>query len=91
MATWFKTDGTSQKVKPARGKKFSLSELQKYVGGYIELTKTREKPARRMYINEEGQLYNLPMNMQATFLIHPSYMVLDGIRGDAIVMDKGEG
>ena len=31
MATWIKTDGSSEEVKPA-GKSFSLEEMQKYVG-----------------------------------------------------------
>jgi len=35
MAKLFKTDGTVEDVKP-KGKKFTLAEMQKFVGGYIE-------------------------------------------------------
>lgn len=85
--TWIKTDGTEQSVRPADGKKFSLPELQKFVGGYIELTKT-SKPRRDMYVNEEGLIHDLPINAKASQLIDPSYWTAGGIRGDVIVIER---
>ena len=35
-ATLYKTDGTIETIQPKNGETFSLAELQKYVGGYIE-------------------------------------------------------
>lgn len=82
---WITADGVRQEVVPANGKKFTLEELQKYVGGYIEMTKTYD--GRTMWVNEEGLLRNLPINLVATFLIHPAYMH-DGIRGDVLIIHK---
>ena len=91
MATWIKTDGTLETVKPINGKRFSLAELQKFVGGYIQLVKTK-KPVKYMYVNEEGTLENLPVNYKATDLIDSRFWVLPpGIRGNVIVCEKGEG
>lgn len=89
MAQHIKADGTITEVHPAKGKKFSLKELQGFVGGYIELVTTRT-PVRHMYVNEEGMLDNLPYNAAATALIHPKYVLVDGVRGNVIVCEKGE-
>lgn len=89
MALWIKADGTEQEVKPADNKRFTLDELQKFVGGDIELTHTA-KPKRVMYVNEEGMLRGLPINAKATALISPDYLMIDGIRGDVIVLEKGK-
>jgi hypothetical protein len=44
----------AEEVKPANGKKFSLQELQKFVGGYIEYVPLSRPIA---YCNEEGTTY----------------------------------
>ena len=84
-------DGIEETVRPAK-KRFSLEELQSFVGGYIELVKTR-KPVRNMYINENGLLDDLPVNPTATILIDPAayWITPPGVRGSVIVCDKGEG
>lgn len=51
-------------VEPANGTDFTLEELQKIVGGYIQMIKTKD--GRTMVINEEGKLNNLPVNSVAT-------------------------
>lgn len=87
-ATWIKTDGTEEEVTPSNGKDFNLEELQKMVGGYIQLVSTRP-PVREMYINEEGLNDNLPLNDKATDLIDPKWWVHDGVRGDVVVIARG--
>lgn len=90
MGVHLKTDGTSTRVTP-RGpkKKFTLEELQKFVGGYIELVKTVD--GRNMYVNEEGLVHDLPHNALASVAIHPRYITIGGVRGDVIICDRGEG
>ncbi len=87
MATWIRAGGSSEIVRPKKGKKFKLDELQHYVGGYIERVKTRG--GRDMWVNEEGLLQDLPVNVRATLLIDPSYLH-SGVRGDVLVTEKGE-
>lgn len=86
-ATWIKTDGTEEEVTPRNGKDFQLEELQKMVGGYIQLVSTAP-PVRQMYVNEEGLPSNLPFNDKATDLIDPKWWVLGGVRGDVVVIEK---
>ena len=66
MAQWIKADGTIEIVKPANGKQFSLDELQKFVGGYIEMVPY----AKYVYCNEEGRLKGLPQNQIATLMFN---------------------
>lgn len=68
-----RADGTRQEIQPANGTHFQLSELQRIVGTgaplgchWIEIVPTRD--GRIMVINEEGKLYGLPRNEQATAL-----------------------
>jgi hypothetical protein len=84
MARWIKADGTEVTVKPLHGKTFTLEELQKYVGGFIELVYTND--GKEMYLNEEGKLKCLPVNRTASLL----YMGDDLIVGDVLVCGKGE-
>lgn len=88
MALHIKTDGTETTVQPADGKRFTLAELQGYVGGLIEIVKTHDK--RTMYVNEEGLVDNLPRNAKASGLIDSCYLTIDGVRGDVLVLDKGK-
>jgi len=62
MGTIYKPDGTTEKIYPAKGGKFSLEELQQAVGGFIEKLYPSIKGCRQMYCNEEGLLKNLPPN-----------------------------
>lgn len=56
-------DSHPSEVLPANGRAFSLEELQKFVGGYIE-----HVPGSRplAYCNEEGRLKDLPVNAAAS-------------------------
>ena len=80
MAYLLKTDGTIEQL----GWHPCLSEIQKAVGGYIELIPTGN--AGYMYGNEEGKLMGLPVNMAATTMIAFDDLVV----GDVVVMEEGE-
>lgn len=95
MARLLGADGSETKV-AANGKKFSLVELQAYVGGYIQVldhwvTVLGKRQRVRMIINEEGKLRGLPYNKVATELIGEVLMPGDHIVGTALVLEKGEG
>jgi len=80
MAKIIKTDGTKIEVAPANGSDFSLEELQKVVGGYIEIVYLSE--GRLMVVNEEGWLNNLPYNPSASEIYgHP-------IVGDVLICER---
>ena len=63
---------TAEAVAPANGKKFTLKELQKFVGGYIELVPCADRVA---YCNEEGRLNGLPPNALASLAFRPAFAV----------------
>jgi hypothetical protein len=72
VASLMRADGTIQDITPGNGQKFSLKELQTFVGGYIEiqrLPKTREM----LVLNEEGKLIGLPRNAQASAIWQKNY------------------
>ena len=86
MATLYKTTGEIVEVKP-EGKTFTLAELQKLVGGYIELVHTHD--GKDMYINEEGKLQmKHAFNLRATELYANNHV--DVIVGDAVVCEYDE-
>ena len=58
MLTVIRTSGEITELKP-KGKKVSLEEMQKVVGGYIEMVTLKNKV---LICNEEGKLMNLPLN-----------------------------
>ena len=83
MATHIKASGEALEVQPAKGKKFSLAELQAFVDGYIELV--RLGPGQLMFVNEEGRLKGLPLNLQASLIAGQT------IVGDVIICTRREG
>lgn len=58
------TDGTEEKVSPANGNDFSLEEVQKIVGGYIEVVNLGN--GNILVCHEEGKLLCLDENPKAT-------------------------
>jgi hypothetical protein len=74
-------------VKP-KGSHWSLEELQKLVGGYIEIIPTIDN--RYMVINELGKVMRpmLPLNKQATRAY--LYGRDDWIAGPAVIVDTKE-
>ncbi len=62
--------GEELPIKPSNGSDFTLEELQKFVGGYIEIVWLRD--GRCMIVNEEGKLNDLKYNKIATYLYNKS-------------------
>lgn len=61
----------------------NLETLQKAVGGFIELVYTRD--GDEMYLNEEGKIHGLPLNIKATELYGNQN---DVIVGDVVVIHR---
>jgi hypothetical protein len=86
MATLIKTNGEETNVLPKNKTNFKLDELQNFVGGLIEIVKTKD--GRTMVINEEGKINDLSINQKATELyIHSNF---DFIVGDVLICDENE-
>tara|TARA_R100000278_G_scaffold118812_3_gene99749 strand:+ start:1540 stop:1812 length:273 start_codon:yes stop_codon:yes gene_type:complete len=65
--------------------KLTLEQLQKLVGGYIQIVPLGND--KQMIINEEGKLMDLPYNETATKLMKEVYEgTTDWIAGDAIIL-----
>ena len=63
---------------------FSLEELRGFVGGHIELV--RLSKSQVMVVNEEGKVYDLPQNENATMLVNIAG-IRDVIVGNVLVCD----
>lgn len=90
MATIYKTDDMVIATEPVNGNNFQLSELRNVVGGYIEVVTLRD--GLMMIVNEEGKLQGLPVNNNATTVLH-NMAVNDGYKndyvcGDALVCER---
>lgn len=86
MATLIKSNGEILEVTPKDKKSFQLEELQKYVGGLIEIVQT--KLGKPMIINEEGKNDDLPLNQTASEMYQ--YSEYDFIVGDVLICDPNE-
>ena len=86
MATLIKSNGEETNVTPQNKTDFKLDELQNYVGGIIEIVRTKDN--KMMVINEEGKINELPMNEKATELY--IYSESDLIVGDVLICDENE-
>lgn len=85
-ATVYKTDGSSYPVKPNNGKSFSLEELQKIVGGFIENIYLNDGSV--MVVNEEGKIYALELNKEATRILRYNFKTNDFVVGDVIIYNQ---
>ena len=89
MAVLLNTSGGRDNVTPINGKFFSLRELQKYVGGYIERIDLNNGCA--MYVDEEVLSKNLPCNRNATNALEKAGIILGNyIVGNAVVVQYRE-
>lgn len=79
MPKIFRADGSVEDMP----KKPTLAQLQKAVGGYIEMVRIPDS-AQYLYVNEEGRVHGLPPNLQATAL------ALQNIVGDVVLMRRGD-
>lgn len=90
MGTWIKEDGTETEA-PVTAK--SLEELQKFVGGWIEVLPLNDGCS--LVVNEEGLLLGQNPNQRATDMIREhggSRLVLARpyLVGPVVLLDKKE-
>lgn len=90
VATLIWPNGVESVVRPADKRKFTLAELQAFVGGDIERVALRPGNGHAtMYVNEEGKIKGLSRNRKATRLAlagTPEYG--DTIVGVAVIVRK---
>ena len=77
MAVILRADGSIEQLENRK-----LKTLQKAVGGYIEPVYTKQD--RLMYVNEEGLIIGLPLNVRASDLVDRQ------IVGDAVYFTDEE-
>lgn len=66
----------------------SLDDLQRIVGGYIEVAIVNiEGQSCHMIMNEEGKLKGLPLNPTATSLYQETHGPIDVINGTVLLLD----
>ena len=70
---------------PNNGRTFELEEMQKIVGGNIELVRLND--GRIIVVNEDGLNLNLPVNIEATNILRRDHSTTQYIVGTAIVCD----
>lgn len=102
MATFYKTDGTTEaEVRPKNGKFFTYEELQNFVGvGEHTMIEIVPMPSgNSMVVNEEGKVYELEFdyNENATKLWKLEYPIAkypdnndELIVGNALVVSEQE-
>ena len=73
----YKTDGTINEITPADGKRFTLKEMQGYVGGWVE--RAPQTGTHEIWVNEEDRLKGAPPNTNASLLGNQNLV------GDAVV------
>ncbi len=77
----FYTDGKVEDV----SEQMDLAEMQAFVGGYIEYVPSKQT-RRSLVVNEEGTLRNLPQNWPATEIVRDDVLILDAVRGNALLV-----
>ena len=79
------TDKGAEDYTPKNGTTFELEEIQKIVGGYIEIVRLND--GRIIIVNEDGLSLNLPVNIEATNILRRDHSTTEYIVGNAIVCD----
>lgn len=92
MARLIRADGTEEDVYPVNGKKFTLEEMQKYVGGYIEIM---PGVPFKLIMDEEARLKDKPYNEKATGLVlialaGKKLRYIPHLVGDVLLLERGE-
>ena len=81
-----KSDGIEIEVIPENGEDFSLEEMQKIVGGYVEIIGCNDQNFVCI-LNEECKIQELPLNEKATALVNKIISPIDFIVGDVLVAE----
>lgn len=87
-ASLIRTDGCGELIVPENEKDFSLEEIQRYVGGYIEIVYLNGDMI--MVVNEEGKIMGMDINPVATFIAHDNNSIpaYDYIVGNVVVCKR---
>lgn len=80
-----KADGTMQYMEPANKSDYTLEELQRIVGGHIEIL---DLGKRYLVVNEDGKLLRMRYNTLATNWMLVAIGGNDFIVGDALLCEK---
>jgi hypothetical protein len=83
MAILVPADGEARDLLPGSGETFTLAELQKAVGGDIQVLRLRD--GRWMVMNEYGKHQSLPLNIAATHVMAGIIAADDFIVGDVVI------
>ena len=86
-ALLYTTEFSVTRIKPANGRYFTLEEMQRTVGGLIQIVPLEREGLedRLLVVHEEGKLISLPLNVVATFEWMRYYGETDFISGDCII------
>lgn len=92
MGLVYHVDGTTERITPANGSKFTLEELRPIVGGWLEAVYLPWPMYDRLHngvpgfllVNDEGRLTGLPHNPGASLLAGQN------IVGPAVLTNKDE-
>lgn len=77
-------DGCMRPIKPMNGRHYTLTELQTYVGGYVQTLKVGN--GKLLVIDEEGKLKGkLPNRIATGWILREGYQ--DFIVGTALLID----
>lgn len=79
ISTWITAEGEFKHAPPANGTDYALEELQKMVGGLIQILHTRW--GNLLIVDEEGVLKGKTVNLAATEIAGQD------IVGDAVLCD----
>lgn len=88
MAVIYRTNGEREQVLPENGTDFKLEQLQKIVGGYIDILGIGCDEL--MVFNDEGKLMGLPINREATKIYQKYFNTDDFIVGDVLICKDDE-
>jgi hypothetical protein len=87
MATLIESNGLLRTVQPHDGTRFTLEELQRLVGGYIEVIAILSK---LFVVDEEGKLKGYPCNESATALARGCLQAGDYLAGTVVLCEFAE-
>jgi hypothetical protein len=82
-ANYIKECGKTIAVVPSNAKAFTLEEMQKFVGGYIQMIHLKNGDI--MVINEEGKLNAFRVNDKATEFFQKDFGEIDVIVGNVLI------
>ena len=86
MAKLYRVTGTVETVEPVNKTDFTLEELQKIVGGYIEVVPVFGN--KLIVVDEDGRMKNYKHNKTASLLVYGQ--VIGDIVGDMLLCNQDE-